>query len=254
LYSSDTADEISSSQPPHWGIWGTVIWGAVIGVTVVVLQVITTLAVVVSRKGTGKLSKSEWINLFSSAGDDGYILSLATFATTVVGCVLIIGAIKLKKSSVLSAYLCIRSVAFRIVLRWIGLLAALIVLSDSITALLGRPIVPRFMSAVYATADPLWMIWVALIIAAPLFEEAFFRGFLFKGFESSFMGPVGAVLLTAGLWAVMHGQYDAYGVATIFCFGLVLGAARFYTRSLLVPIGLHAVASLVATIETAILG
>ena len=98
------------------------------------------------------------------------------------------------------------------------------------------------------------MIWVAVIIAAPLFEETFFRGFLFKGFESSFMGPIGAVLVTAGLWAVIHLQYDAYGMASIFLFGLLLGAARVFTASLLVPLGLHAAASLVATIEVAILG
>jgi len=252
LNSRNTADEVRSSQPAHWGFWGTVIWGAVIAVIFVVLQVVAVLVVVVSRNGN--LSKSELMKLFSSAGEDGYLLSLATFVTTVVGCGLIVGVIKLKKGSVLTEYLCIRSVSLIRMLRWIGFLAGLIVLSDSITILLGRPIVPPFMSAVYATGDPLWMIWVALIIAAPLFEETFFRGFLFKGFESSFMGPIGAVLMTAGLWAAIHVQYDAYGVATIFCGGLLLGAARVLTRSLLVPLGLHAAASLVATIEAAILG
>jgi uncharacterized protein len=252
LNSSDTTDQIRSSQPVHWEFWGTVIWGAVIAAIFIVLQVITMLVVVVSRNRN--LSESELMKLFISAGEDGYLLSLATFATTVVGCGLIVGVIKLKKGSVLTEYLCIRSVSLRRMLRWIGLLAGLIVLSDSITTLLGRPIVPPFMSTVYATADPPWMLWIALIIAAPLFEEAFFRGFLFKGFESSFMGPIGGVLVTAGLWAVIHVQYDAYGVTTIFCGGLLLGAARVFTGSLLVPLGLHAAASLVATIEAAILG
>src|SRR5439155_16450392 len=140
-----------------------VIWGAVIEVIFVVLQVVTIVLVVVSRGGNRNLSESELIKLFSLAGEDGYLLSLATFATTVVGCALIIGAIKLKKGSVVTAYLCIRAVSLRTILTWIGLLAALLVLSDSITTMLGRPIVPPFMSAVYATADPLWMIWVALI-------------------------------------------------------------------------------------------
>ena len=252
MNSSDTTDQIRSSQPVHWEFWGTVIWGAVIAAIFIVLQVITMLVVVVSRNRN--LSESELMKLFISAGEDGYLLSLATFATTVVGCGLIVGVIKLKKGSVLTEYLCIRSVSLRKMLRWIGLLAGLIVLSDSITTLLGRPIVPPFMSTVYATADPPWMLWIALIIAAPLFEEAFFRGFLFEGFESSFMGPIGAVLVTAGLWAVIHVQYDAYGVTTIFCGGLLLGAARVFTGSLLVPLGLHAAASLVATIEAAILG
>jgi len=42
-----------------------------------------------------------------------------------------------------------------------------------------------------------------------LFEELFFRGFLFRGLSSSFMGPVGAVLVTSALWALIHTQYDA---------------------------------------------
>ena len=233
-------------------MWGTVIWGAMIEVILVVLQLVTM--VVVMAPGKGKVSEPELIKLFSSAEKNGYLLSVTTFVTTVVGCALIVAVIKLKKASVLTEYLCIRWVSLRILLRWIGLLAGLIVVSDSITTLLGRPIVPPFMSAVYATANPLWMIWIAVIIAGPLLEETFFRGFLFKGFESSFIGPIGAILVTAGLWAAIHVQYDAYGVANIFCAGVLLGAARVFTKSLVVPFGLHAVANLVATIETAILG
>lgn len=252
LNSSDTAEEIRMSQPAHWGFWGTVIWGIVILVIFVALQTITILVVVVSRETN--LSESDVMELFISAGENGNLLSLATFVTAVVCCGLIVGVIKLKKASQLTNYLSIKPVSLRVMLRWIGLLAGFIVLSDSITALLGRPIVPPFMSAAYATASPVWVIWVAVIIAAPLFEETFFRGFLFKGLESSFMGPIGAVLVTAGLWAVIHLQYDAYGVATIFFLGLLLGAARVFTASLLVPLGLHAAASLVAVIEVAILG
>jgi membrane protease YdiL (CAAX protease family) len=252
LNSSDTAKEIRSSQPAHWGFWGTVIWGAVIVVIFVVLQVITILVVVVSRNGN--LSKSELRKLLISAGENGNVLSLSTFVTTVMCCGLIVGVIKLKKGSALTEYLCVRSVSLKQMLRWIGFLAGFIVLSDLITTLLGRPRVPDFMSAVYATASPVWTIWVALIIAAPLFEETFFRGFLFKGFESSFMGPIGAVVVTAGLWAVIHLQYDAYEVTTIFCLGILLGVARVFTGSLLVPLGLHAAVNLVATIEAAISG
>lgn len=139
-------------------------------------------------------------------------------------------------------------------MRWIGFLLGLIVLSDSIAVLLGRPIVPPFMSAAYATANPVWMIWVALLIGAPLFEEALFRGFLFKGLEASVIGPIGAVLLTASLWAAIHIQYDLYEIGSIFCLGLLIGAARVITASIVVPLALHSGANLVATVEVAILG
>jgi len=252
LTSSDSNHEIRSTQPAHWGLWGTVLWGTVIAVIFVVLQIVTILVAVISRNR--RLSESELTELLSSAAKDGYFISLSTFVTTVVCCGLVVGVVKLKKGSILREYLCIRPVSLRMLMKWIGFLLGLIVLSDSLTALLGRPIVAPFMSAMYATANPAWMIWVAVIIAAPLFEETFFRGFLFKGLESSFLGPIGAVLVTATLWAAIHIQYDLYGIGTIFCLGLLIGAARVVTASIVVPLALHSVASLVATIEVAILG
>jgi len=239
-------------QSTHWRLWGTVVWGAVIFAAFYLLQTLAVIVVVSSWRR--HLSETEIEQLLSSAGENGYLLSLATFITTIVCCGLVVAVIKLKKGSVLLEYLSIRSVSPKTMLKWTGLLAGFVVLSDLITVSLGRPIVPEFMSAVYATASPVWMIWLALVVAAPIFEEVFFRGFLFRGLESSFMGPIGAVLVTTGLWAVIHVQYDAYGIATVFCLGLLFGTARAMTGSLLVPFGLHAVSNLVATIETAVLG
>ena len=248
---TDKIDGVGLHEPAHWGFWGTIVWGVVISVIFIVLQSVTILVVVVSDKN---LTEAEIEKLFLSSGQDGFILSLATLVTTILGIGLIVGVIKLRRGSVLRDYLGVRLISYRAALKWFGFLIGFIALSDLITTLLGRPVVPDFMSAVYATADPVWMIWLALIVAAPLFEETFFRGFLFKGFELSFMGPVGAVLVTAGLWALIHAQYDAYGIATVFCLGLLLGTARVMSGSLLLPIGLHAVSNLVATIEAAVLG
>ncbi len=248
----DSNHDIRSTQPAHWGLWGTVLWGTAIAVIFVVLQIVTILAAVVFRNG--HLSESEFTELLTSAAKNGYFISLSTFVTTIVCCGLVVGVVKLKKGSILREYLCIRPVSLRILMKWIGILLGLIVLSDSLAALLGRSIVPPFTSAAYATASPVWMIWVAVVIAAPLFEETFIRGFLFKGLESSFLGPIGTVLVTATLWAVVHVQYDLYEIGTIFCLGLLIGAARVVTASIVVPLALHSVASLVATIEVAILG
>jgi membrane protease YdiL (CAAX protease family) len=137
--------------------------------------------------------------------------------------------------------------------KWLGLMAIFIAVTDLMSFFLDRPIVPVFMKTVYASANPVWLIWVALVIAAPIFEEAFFRGFLFQGFSSSFMGPFGAIALTAGLWALIHTQYDLYGIGTIFCLGLLIGLARLHTGSLWPPIAMHAMANFVSTVETALL-
>lgn len=241
-YSPDT------QQPAHWGFLGTVICGAVISVIFVVLQILTIIVAVVARKG--HFSESEFLLIFNSAARNGYFLAISTFITTAACVVLIAGLIKLKKGSVLREYLAIKPIPRKAMLKWTGLLVSFVILSDLTTFFLGRPIVPEFMSAVYATANPVWMIWFALIIAAPLFEEIFFRGFLFKGFESSFMGLIGAVLVTSLFWSMIHIQYDAYGITTVFFIGLILGASRAMTGSLLVPLVLHAASNLIATIET----
>ena len=240
-----------TKQPAHWGFLGTVILGTVISVVFLVLQMLTIIVAAVAKKE--HFSEPELMQIFDSAGKNGFLISISTFVTTVVCVLLIAGLIKLKNGSVLSEYLALRPIPRKAMLKWIGLLVGFIILSDSMTAFLGRPIVPEFMSAAYATADPVWIIWLALIIAAPLFEEIFFRGFLFKGFESSFIGPIGAVLVTSLIWSIIHVQYDAYGVATIFLIGLILGTARAMTGSLLVPMVLHATSNLIATIETMVL-
>ncbi|HET7832016.1 MAG TPA: CPBP family intramembrane glutamic endopeptidase [Gallionella sp.] len=199
------------------------------------------------------LSEAQLTAFMKSSGENGYILSVTTLVTTLVCCSLIVGIIKLKKGSVLADYLRLRTVPPKVMARWAGYLVGMMILSDLLTMLLGRPIVPDVMLAMYATADPAWLFWLALVIAAPLFEETFFRGFLFRGLESSFIGPVCTIFTTAALWAVIHVQYDAYGVATVFVMGLLFGAARAVTGSLLVPLGLHALTNLASTIEAALL-
>ena len=49
---------------------------------------------------------------------------------------------------------------------------------------------------------------------------------------------------------MLHFQYDAYGIATIFTLGLVMGAVRYKTGSLWSVLIIHALFNLVALVET----
>lgn len=109
------------------------------------------------------------------------------------------------------------------------------------------------MQSAYASADPVWLIWLAVTAGAPLFEETFVRGFLFKGLESS-IRPAGTIAVTAALWAAAHMQYDLFQIGTLFIAGLLLGLARARTNSVLAPLAMHALMNLVACAEAAILG
>ena len=91
---------------------------------------------------------------------------------------------------------------------------------------------------------------VALLVAAPVVEEVFFRGFLFKGLAASAVGAGGAILLTSLLWAGIHLQYDVYGKGLIFTVGLFLGVVRWRTGSVTLTVMLHGMINAVATTQT----
>jgi membrane protease YdiL (CAAX protease family) len=251
MEAGDLTGKTGPAASPHWRFWGTTLWGLLIFATFVIAQLIATAALV--RMAHPDASQTDLDAIFRETASSGRTLSLVTFVTTVLGCALIAGIIKLRKGSVLADYLCLQAVPLRVLARWTAGLCVLMLLNDLISVLAGRPIIPDFMFQTYATADPVWALWVAMVVCAPVFEETFFRGFLFRGFESTRLGAVGTVALTALLWAALHIQYDAIDVAGIFVTGLFLGAARARTKSLYLPIALHAINNFAATVEVVVL-
>jgi len=237
---------VKTIKTAHWGFTATLLWGILIAIVFTLIQVATALYM------ASQLDDARQRAFLLAADQNGQLLSLATFITTLLCSLLIMGIIKLKKGAGVKEYLALRGVPLQTALKWFGLLAGLIILSDAAMALLGRPIVPEFMTKTYETVDPAWMFWLALIIAAPLFEELFFRGFLMRGLQHSFLTPAGAVVATTALWAILHHQYDWYGIAVVFILGLMLGAARIKTGSLLLPLAMHAFVNAVATIQVVV--
>ncbi len=137
--------------------------------------------------------------------------------------------------------------------KWVLWLGLVLFVSDMLAIATGRPAVPDFMHLAYDTADSKLLLWLALVVAAPLFEELLFRGFLFQGLRQSVLGTSGAIVLLAALWAAIHTQYDLFGMASVFAIGVVLGFARWHSGSLLLPIALHAAANFVAMLQLVLL-
>jgi len=243
------ADNAAPPAAARWGGWATAGLGFIVAVVFVLLQTATFLLVLKARGLAGPALQEA----FAASADNGRLLSLATLVSTVVGCTMVAAFIKLKRGADLREYLALHAVRPRTMLAWTAAVAVLVATWDATAISLGRPVVSDFMRSAYASADPEWLFWLALVIAAPLFEEVFVRGFLLAGFARSALRPAGAVVVTAALWASIHLQYDAFDIAFIFVLGVVLGAARLLTGSLLVPLGLHALGNLGATIETALL-
>jgi membrane protease YdiL (CAAX protease family) len=238
----------SAGNARHWGLLGTVLWGIGIAITFIVLQSIVMVAYLSRDDAT--LSDEQLRALLEA--NNGVAISLATLLTAVLCIPLIFGIAKLKRGSLLREYLAIKAVSLKPLGQWLGVTVVFLLVSDLLTSALGKPIVPEFVKAAYASAEPVWLLWLALAIGAPLFEEVFFRGFLFKGFERA-LKPTGAIILTAAIWAGIHLQYDLYNMTIIFVLGLLLGVARSRTGSIVAPIAMHALANVVACTEAALL-
>lgn len=84
--------------------------------------------------------------------------------------------------------------------------------------------------------DPLVSLFT-LSVVAPLTEEALFRGLLLRGFARRY-GPVAGVVLSSALFALFH--LNVWQALAAFAAGLYLGWVYLSTRSLLFPMGVHA--------------
>ncbi len=198
---------------------------------------------IVSRRG------EDVSDLSARAATDADFLSIAGWAGTAAAVPLIVLVAKRQTLTTAAELLGWKAPTARQIAFWLGALLLFVASSDGLTLLLGREVVPAVMRDQYASADVPILFWSILVVAAPLFEELLFRGLLFRGLLETRLKVVGAVLLTSLTWSVLHLQYDLYGIASIFAGGLLLGAARYVTGSVLLCVLMHATMNLVATLE-----
>ena len=242
--------QAQSTRAGPWGLWATmglglVIAGIYIGSQIALLIPFSFVAVATGHQETLMDRKKLETN--------GLFVAFMTCGATPVAVGMSCLFAWLRRGISLTDYLGLKPVPAKQLFRWCLALMALAVMSDGLTALLGRPLVPHVVIAWYKTAWFLPLLWLAVVVLAPLSEEVFFRGFLFAGISHSPMGGVGAILLTSLLWAVIHIQYDWYGVANIFTAGLLLGYARLKTGSIVPTILMHTLMNLAAIIQVVIL-
>jgi membrane protease YdiL (CAAX protease family) len=183
---------------------------------------------------------------------NGLLLALATLAGTPLLAGLSLLFAWLRKGIPIKQYLGFSWPGLSVMGRWSLWLILIIVASDSTSSLLGRPVVAEFMIEAWKTAGFLPLLWFILLVAAPLGEELLFRGFMFTGLQSSGVGNPGAIIISAFVWAVIHIQYDVYGMGLILLGGLFLGFVRMKTNSVWICVCLHALMNLIATVEVAV--
>jgi len=135
----------------------------------------------------------------------------------------------------------------------LGALVVLVTGWDLLSRVLGREITPGFMGEVLKSAQAdgsLWLLLIAFCVAAPMSEEFFARGFLYRGWSVSSLRPAGAIILSSLAWTVLHLQYDWFFFGEVFSIGVLFGYLRYRTNSTWLTVVLHGLNNLAATVQS----
>ena len=229
-----------------WGGWATFGLGVLVFAASTIVQIIVASIFVAIELFSDPQLNIDQLSLELST--NGSLLALSICASAIVSISLIVLFIYLRKGASISEYLGLSPISGKALLILFVICVGLISIWDSMTLILERPLIPQIMVDAYTSCQWPMIFWIAIVFAAPVFEEIFFRGFLFEGFRKSRIGDLGTVIITALTWAIIHTQYGYYEMSFIFLLGILLGVVRIKTGSIWGCLFIHALNNLVATI------
>jgi len=186
----------------------------------------------------------------SPAQAGGTLISIVTIAAALVCSTLIIMLVRKSRSS-LRDWLGLKPVSIKQLAVWVLALFIFTFLSNLVAAYFEHDVVTNFVRDLYGSSKNIYLLGFAVIIAAPFFEELFFRGFMLTGISRSPLGVAGGILITALIWTGVHQQYDWYIRGNILLLGILFGYARHKSGSLLPSFTMHALMNAMALIEVA---
>jgi uncharacterized protein len=240
---------VAEQKPRVWKFWGTTLWGLFVFAAMFLGQLAVVIWFILRQDGPFNIQAAIHV-----LGEGRAIaLSVLTGLPAVVAAIWL--PVYLSRTS-FSDYLALRWTSWRNFL--VGIVAMIVVVMgwDMISRLTGRDVQPGFMGDVVKSAEEggaLWLLVIALCVAAPITEEFFARGFLYRGWSESFLRPLGAILLSSAVWTMLHLQYDWFFLGEVFSIGLVLGYMRYRSQSIWLTIVLHGLNNLAALAQTLLL-
>ncbi|MBR0875271.1 CPBP family intramembrane metalloprotease [Bradyrhizobium tropiciagri] len=234
-------------RPPRvWKFWGTALWGLVIFTAMFLGQLAVVIYTVLLQGGPLSVTG------ITQVVANGLTISLSVIAGLPM--VLLVLWIAIRPTRIPFAdYLGLRGTSWKNVIIGVIALGVLVGVWDAVSRTVGREVTPGFMGDVLKSAQAdgaLWLLVLAFAGAAPLWEELFARGWLYRGWSESFLGPYGAIVLSALVWTLMHLQYDWFFLCEVLSIGLLFGYLRYLTGSTWLTILLHGLNNLAATIQT----
>jgi len=239
IQSMPTPPPAESGKPylPVWGPWQT----TGLGLAILLIDTIAQAWVLLTLAAREFLANPDLdiLTLITNLITDGSIMSRSIIVSGAVGVAMTIVFIKARRRASIREYLALKPLSRKQVLISLGVVAGLMALLEGISELTGQVPDTGFNLELYQTAEPVALLWVAFVIFAPAFEEVFFRGFLFAGWERSRLGSVGTIILTSVLWGILHLQYDLFGIVAIMIMGITIGIMRHKTKSLWSTLLMH---------------
>ena len=241
---------IPSQRPPRiWQFWGTLLWGLFVFAAMFVGQV-AVVAYFVLRQD-GPIDVAAAIHVLGN----GLTISISVLMGLPAVLAALWVAIRLSRTP-FADYLALRWTSWSNVL--IGIVALVVVVMgwDQVSRLTGREVTPGFMGDVLQSArddNALWLLVIAFCVAAPVTEEFFARGFLYRGWSETVLRPGGAILLSTLVWTALHLQYDWFFLGEVFSIGLLLGYLRYRSNSIWLTVVLHGLNNLGAVVQTMLL-
>jgi uncharacterized protein len=247
------AEPPATSGPRVWKFWGTAFWGLVVFAAMFLGQ-IAVVAWFMLRQD-GPIDSDSFGAAVSAVVSQGLTISLSV----ITGLPAVVAALWLAiriKGMGFSDYLALRRFSWTDLLIGVVALTILVMGWDALSRATGREVEPGFMGDVMKSAradGALWLLVFSFCVAAPVTEEFFARGFLYRGWSESFLGPAGAIILSSLVWTGLHLQYNWYFLGEVFSIGLLLGYLRYRSNSTWLTIILHGLNNLAAVVQTILL-
>ena len=242
-----------------WGGWATFGLGIVIlmiyGIVQTVVALVGLVVLWLQRASFSGVPYDDLVNGVMDVfrGNMGLLQSLATIISGIAGIGLVALFIKARGRAGFAEYLGLRRFRAREMLLVFVIVIIFLALSAGLSFWTGADDQGNVMVDIYNSSVWPPLLWIAVVVFAPAFEEVFFRGFLFEGFRQSPVGSAGAIIFTSVAWALLHAlQYGLVTLASIFILGVVMGVVRLKTKSLWNTIVMHALVNIVGMLEIAL--
>jgi membrane protease YdiL (CAAX protease family) len=237
----------ATRRPPRvWKFIGTSLWGLFAFGAMFAGQLAVTFRFLMTGDGPIDFTAAKaWLS-------SGVTISLSVMLGLPAALAALWLAIRFSRTP-FADYLALRGTSWKNFLAGSVALIIIIAAWDGLSRATGRDVAPGFMVDVLKSAEDdgaLWLLVIAICVAAPVTEEFLVRGFLYRGWSESFLRPIGAIVLSSAVWTAMHLQYDWFFFGEIFSIGLLLGYLRYRSGSIWLTVFVHGLNNLLATLQS----